>query len=251
MKSIWLRTWMIRPWYKAIYRRADYIQPISNFLKDRAVKYGFTGRVKLVPNGVDAINFNSNFTLEERNKLRSEIGLKSEDKVLISASRLVKKNGLDILIKSIKDLNVKVIILGTGKQESKLKALAQELGLREKVLFLGHVSHKDLPRYLKIADVFIRPSRSEGLGTAFLEAMSVGLPIIATRVGGIPDFLIERETGLFCELNNPRDLREKIDLILADHKLREKIINQGLNLVHTNYQWDLIASQMKEIFQSI
>jgi len=251
LKSIWLRTWFIRPWYKNIYRRADRIQSISNFLKERAIKYGYKGKIELVPNGVDAINFNNNSTAEERASLRNKIGLKSDDKVLISASRLVKKNGLDILIKSIKDLNVKVIILGTGKQESKLKALAQELGLRDKVLFLGHVGHKNLPCYLKASDIFIRPSRSEGLGTAFLEAMSVGLPIIATRVGGIPDFLIEKETGLFCELNNPRDLREKIELLLKDKELREKLIINGRNLVLENYNWESISQKINRILKNI
>lgn len=251
LKSIWLRTWFMRPVYKNIYRRADSIQTISNFLKRRAAKYGYSGKIEIVPNGVNTNNFRSCLLPDECNELRQRIGLKTEDKVLITASRLVKKNGLDILIKSIKDLEVKLIILGTGKQESKLKALTQELGLRDKVLFLGHIGHNQLPNYLKIADVFVRPSRSEGLGTAFLEAMAVGLPIIATRVGGIPDFLKDGETGLFCEVNNPRDLREKIELLLTNQQLRQKIISQGQKLISEQYDWQKIADKMQEIFKNL
>ncbi len=250
LKSIWLRTWFIRPWYKAIYTQADYVQTISNFLKNRAAKYGYQGKIEVVPNGVNFNHFNS-VSSGETEGLREKIGLRPEDKVLVTSSRLVKKNALDILIKSIKDLEVKLLILGSGKQESKLKALTQELGLKDKVLFLGYITHQDLPRYLKLADIFVRPSRSEGLGTAFLEAMAAGLPIIATKVGGIPDFLQDGQTGLFCAVNNPRDLRDKIQLLLTDNQSREKLINQGQNLVAEKYSWQSAAERIKGIFNQL
>ena len=250
LKSIWLRTWFIRPLYKSIYKRADRIQAISNFLKSRAIKYGYLGPIEVIPNGVDLERFGRDFSQEELNGLREEIGLEAGDKVLVSASRLVKKNGLDILIKSIKDLEVKLLILGTGRSESKLKAVARELGLDKKVLFFGHIGHDELPRYLKISDVFVRPSRSEGLGSAFLEAMAAGLPVIATPVGGIPDFLKDGETGLFCEVNNPRDLREKVQLILNDDSLRQKIIANSRELIAGKYSWTSVADAMKKFFHS-
>ncbi|OGY46836.1 MAG: hypothetical protein A3J62_03680 [Candidatus Buchananbacteria bacterium RIFCSPHIGHO2_02_FULL_38_8] len=250
LKSIWLRTWFIRPWYKAIYKKADRIQAISNFLKERAVKYGYLGPIDIVSNGVDFKQFSQEFSIEELQSLRSHIGLEPKDKVIVSVSRLVKKNGLDTLIKSIKDLAVKLLILGAGQQENKLKALARELGLEMKVLFLGYVDHKDLPKYLRIADVFVRPSRSEGLGSAFLEAMAADLPVVATPVGGIPDFLAEGETGLFCEVGNSRNLQEKISQLLFNQDLRNKIIIGGRELVLNKYSWENISREMAEIFKS-
>jgi len=251
LKSIWLKTWFIRSWYRSIYVKADYIQAISNFLRNRAIKYGCKGPVEVIPNGVDISNFTSNNVFQELNDFRNQLGLGPNEKVIITVSRLVKKNGVDILIKSMKNLDVRLLILGEGELDSQLKALAQELGLKDKVLFFGQISHKDLPRYLHSADIFVRPSRSEGLGSAFLEAMAAGLPIIATKVGGIPDFLKDRETGLFCEVNNPRDLREKIEDIFEDAELRENLINNGKKLVLQEYDWRAISERMKNIFSKL
>jgi len=83
---------------------------------------------------------------------------------------------------------------------------------------------------LALADVFVRPSLSEGLGNVFLEAMAAGLPIIGTPVGGILDFLKDGETGLFCRIKNPKSIAEKIKEILSDDRLREKLIQNGQKL---------------------
>jgi glycosyltransferase involved in cell wall biosynthesis len=102
------------------------------------------------------------------------------------------------------------------------------------------------------ADVFVRPSLSEGLGNSFLEAMALGLPIIGTKVGGIPDFLKDGETGLFCQVNNPEDVARKIRMIKGDPILREKLIKNGQGLVKTFYSWETIVSKFeKEIFDKI
>jgi len=251
LKRIWSRTWFMRSAYRGIYQQADGIQAISNFLAARGKKYGFTKEVDVVPNGVDLEKFEPELSIEEIEEFRKNLGLTKRDKVVVTASRLVFKNGVDNLIKAIKDSNVKVLILGSGALDSKLKALAQEMGVKDKVLFLGHIDQKDLPKYLKISDVFVRASRSEGLGSAFLEAMAAGLPVIGTKVGGIPDFLIDQETGLFCEVDNPSDLASKIQMILSDEPLRQKLISNGRDLVLEKYDWQPIAKKMREIFQNL
>ena len=101
---------------------------------------------------------------------------------------------------------------------------------------------------MKISDVFVRSSRSEGLGSSFLEAMSAGVPVIGTRVGGIPDFLKDRETGLFCKTDNPVDLSKQISRILTDEELRAKVIKNGRSLVVENYDWDKITKSFKELY---
>ena len=94
--------------------------------------------------------------------------------------------------------NVKLLIVGDGPLRENLKFKIKNLKLENKIELLGEVSPDKVPQYLAEADIFVRPSLSEGLGTAFLEAMAVGLPIIGTPVGGIPDFLKDDETGLFA-----------------------------------------------------
>ena len=115
----------------------------------------------------------------------------------------------------------------------------------------GFVKPEDIPQYLAVSDVFVRPSLSEGLGNSFLEAMEAGLPVIGTKVGGIPDFLIDGETGLFCEINDPKSIAEKIKLALSDIGLREKMIAKGKRMVEERYDWNLVAGKMHGIFNEL
>ena len=95
------------------------------------------------------------------------------------------------------------------------------------------------------ADIFIRPSLSEGFGNSFIEAMAAGLPVIATPVGGIVDFLESGSTGLFCEVHNPQSIAKQVEWLIADELLRKRIILNANSMVRERYQWDLIAKEMK------
>ena len=160
------------------------------------------------------------------------------------------KNGLDSLIRAMHSVDAVLLLVGSGKQASKLRSLALDLGISDRVHFIGHVSHAELPGYLSIADVFVRPSRSEGLGSAFLEAMAAGLPVVATRVGGIPDIVQDGQNGLFCEVNHPKDVAEKINRILGDDGLRQRLA-QGGRQTAQQHDWSKIAEQLQHIFQSL
>ncbi len=142
-------------------------------------------------------------------------------------------------------------VLGDGPDRSKLEKLANDLNVSDKIKFVGHIDPDLVPRYLSQADIFVRPSRSEGLGNSFLEAMAAGLPVVATKVGGIPDFLIDGETGIFCRVDDPKDLTEKIIRVLNDTELSRKLSENGRKLVEARYSWDGIASKMKAILNSL
>ena len=101
------------------------------------------------------------------------------------------------------------------------------------------------------ADIFARASRSEGLGSSFLEAMAAGLPIIGTAVGGIPDFLKDGETGLFTKVDNPTDLAQKIKLLMENNGLCGQIAKTGQELVFKNYSWVNISHRMSEILSRL
>jgi glycosyltransferase involved in cell wall biosynthesis len=139
-------------------------------------------------------------------------------------------------------------IVGSGGEEQKLRALTKELGVEERVEFLGHTSQSDIPNLLTGADIFVRPSRSEGFGNSFVEAMAAGLPVVGTRVGGIPDFLKDGETGLLVAVDDPKDLAVKLELLLNDDGLRDRVARQGQELAVRSYGWDLIAERMNSIF---
>lgn len=240
-------------WFAQIFACADYVQAISRFLADWARSMGVKKPIEIVPNGVDFDKLQG--TEIDGRKLKKELGIAPEDKVMVTVSRLVKKNGVGDLIEAVAladsqyNLSLKLLILGDGPLRSALELKSEKS--RSRILFLGEIAPDRVAEYLAIADVFARPSLSEGLGIAFLEAMAAGLPVVGTRVGGIPDFLIDRETGLFCEVGNPADLAAKIVSLFNNDNLRQKLIINGKKLTEENYGWPGIAERMKVIFEKL
>ncbi|MEK7598899.1 MAG: glycosyltransferase family 4 protein [Patescibacteria group bacterium] len=230
--------------------RATKVQTISFYLKKLAVKFGVNlAETEVVPNGVDLENFSRRLQPDRVKELRIRLGLPTGKPIIITASRLVRKNGIDILIKSLADIpEARLLIAGAGPQEKELRNLARKLKKEKMIHWLGSVNHKKLAEFLAISHVFARPSRSEGLGSAFLEAMASGLAVVATNVGGIPDFLIHQKTGLFCKTEDPEDLAFQIRLLLYNRELRENIASAGQKLVFQNYSWDKVAGSMRQIF---
>lgn len=250
------RVGLFYPLWSQIFKKADYVQAESNFLAGFGRRHGAKAPVEVIPNGVDVSRFTQEFPAEESAKLRQQLNIFPEDKVVITTSRLVPKNAIDVLIKSIAEVrlkfpNLKCLILGIGKDEQTLKDLQKNLGLEKEIIFAGEIPHREIPRYLKIVDIFVRASRSEGMGNSFIEAMAAGLPIIGTDVGGIPDFLHERETGLFVKVDDHKDLAQKILLLLRDESLRQKLIRQGKDLAINHYSWDKIAQRLGEVFSNL
>ncbi len=239
------------PFFKMFFTRADHIQAISKYLAKWARDMGAKCPVSVVPNAVDVDLFGKAHDQSVLANLKEQFNKKDGDVFLITTSRLVVKNAVGDVVSSLALLpsNVKFLILGQGYEESKLREQVRILNLEERVKFLGYVKHKDMPKYLQIADIFIRPSLSEGLGNSFLEAMSAGLPIIGTPVGGILDFLIDGETGLFCEVANPKSIAEQIKKYMSDEDLRNKIIKNGRDLVNQHYRWEMVAKKMKIILE--
>jgi len=237
-------------WFKQIFQKADYFQAISSFLYNWAIQMGVK-KGEIIPNGVDIEKFrrSDDQTIRE---LKEELGIK-EEKVILTVSRLVKKNGVDDLIKAGQylDFPFKIIVVGDGPDRDELEKLVSKLNLNNKVVFEGEVNHRDLVKYYSSADIFVRASLSEGLGISFLEAMAVSLPIIGTSVGGIPDFLEDRKTGLFCEVNNPKSIANKIKEILENDDLRMRLINNSLELIKREYNWDNIVLKMERIFEKL
>ena len=253
------RVFIVYPLFKMIFKKADAIQAISNYLADFGKSMGFKGEPIVVPNGVDVKKFDIGLSFEEKTKMRNELGLKDEDIALITTSRLAVKNGVGDVIKALPDLpqNIKFVILGEGYLEKKLKKLADDLKVSDRVNFLGFVSHDDMPKYLKACDIFIRPSLSEGMGNSFIEAMAAKLPVIATPVGGIVDFLEDPSntsgqaaTGYFCQPENPKSVADAIKRVVSDGKKNE-IINFAHDMAARKYEWSAIAGKMKEIFNNI
>ncbi len=251
--------WRIRlvyPFFKRVFTQATIVQAISSFLLTFARTMGFKREGVVIPNGVDIKNFQSPIPDAQKEEIRKRVGIVPGEKVLITTSRLVPKNAVGDVIKSLAYLpeHVQFVVLGDGPDRADLVALSEKQGVTKRVKFVGNVLYREIPQYLAIADIFIRPSLSEGLGNSFIEAMAARVPVIATPVGGIVDFLFDPEinkdkepTGLFCEVQNPESIGAKVKIFLNNKELREKIVRNAERLVIEKYDWDLVARHMREV----
>lgn len=244
--------WLMRFFRHLIFKKADAVTVISNYLAEYVRSQNSRVPISVISNGVDLDKF----------KVKSEKLKVSDKNIVITVSRLVKKNGVGDLIDAMAVVrheipDAKLIIIGEGPLKESLKFKVKSLKLENKVKFLGEISYDLIPEYLAKADIFVRPSLSEGLGSAFLEAMAAELPVIGTSVGGIPDFLKDpsihsgQATGLFCKVADPEDLAEKIIGILKDEQLRKKITANAKTLVAEKYDWNIIADKFAQIYERI
>ena len=239
---------LIKPWHILIFKVADLITVISKHLENRARQYAPTTPIELVPNGVDVAFFSDAASPAARLRLRRELAFAGTDFVVVTVSRLVQKNAVGDIIRAVSLLpsHCKLLIVGEGELESELRKLSAELGVIERVVFAGNIPPEKVPEYLAAADAFVRPSLSEGFGSAFIEAMAAGVPVIAAPVGGITDFLDDKETGLFCGVRDPKDVALKIGVLMQDRDLRASLIARAREMVVNKYDWAVIAKDMRE-----
>lgn len=231
--------------FKSIFARADKVQAISNYLARWAEDTGATAPITVVPNGVDVQKFKF-----QKSKIQNP-NVKKEEVKLVTTSRLVKKNAVDDIIRALAHLpeNITLEVVGDGVERVALERLAKSLGVGKRVSFLGATAPEEIPQILAHADIFVRPSLSEGLGNSFLEAFAVGLPVIATPVGGIPDFLTDGETGWSVEPRNPESISASVRYIIdpAHEEHVRHVTTNARVLVEREYAWESVAEHMKPL----
>jgi glycosyltransferase involved in cell wall biosynthesis len=239
---------MLWPLYRTIYLKADRIKTISRYIANEVRSIGYSKKLEVIPNAVDVAKFSALIPEERLVELKMRFGKEKGDVFLFTASRLVLSRGVEDVIEALIHLpeNVKLLIAGDGEDREKLEHIASGLEVSDRVIFAGHVDHAQLPTYLRISDIFVRPSLIEGLGNSFLEAMAAGIPIIGTPVGGIPDFLTDKVTGLFCEVRNPQSITKAVNTYIQDPVLVARIVGNARELISGHYEWDKIAGDMKK-----
>ncbi|MES2966718.1 MAG: glycosyltransferase family 4 protein [Patescibacteria group bacterium] len=247
--------------FNEAFTKADVIQSISTFLQRWAVSKGATGKLVFIPNAVDTKKFTKVQSPSEREALRKELGLAPTDVALVTTSRLVHKNAVDDVIRALALLpaHVKFVVFGVGPDEEQLKNLITELQLTDRVLMRGQIGHDVMPAYLKACDIFIRPSRSEGMGNSFVEAMAAELPVIATQEGGIADFLFDATrnphadtTGWAVDKDSPADIAKAVNAILGNTPNVATVVADAKAMAIAKYDWNLIAARMKaEVFDTL
>lgn len=234
-------------------RQVDTFLPVSHYtaelLHDRGVP---SPRVHVVPNGTDPERFRP----QDGSPLRQRLGL-SDQPLLLTVGRLVPRKGIDTVLQALPSIaercpEVAYVVAGTGPDQSRLEGLADHLGVRDRVRFVGDVDHDRLPLYYSAADLFVMPAREdppdvEGFGLVFLEANACGTPVIGARSGGIPDAVRDEETGLLVPPDAPDAFAEAALRILTDPDRAETLGQQGRHRVVNEANWDHIADHIHDL----
>jgi len=247
--------------YRLVYMRADAMKAISNFIAGEVRSLGYRGRLEVIPNAVDVARFSAPASEEAIVDIKNRYGKRIGDVFLFTASRLVLSRGVEDTIRALSFLpkNVKLLIAGDGEDKKKLERIATDARVQERVIFAGHVPHDELPLYYKVSDIFVRPSLIEGFGNSFVEAFAAGVPVVATEVGGIPDFLFDPEknpdrpaTGLFCEVQNPESIARVVTRYMENPALVSEVVQHARALVKEKYDWSIISKSMQhKIFEPL
>lgn len=249
---------MMRPvWslFVQAFTAADALQSISTFLQQWGERMGFRGKSVVIPNAVDTAHFAQTFSPEEIQGMKERLGKKEGDVFIVTTSRLVHKNAVDDVIRALPLLpaNISFLIYGIGPDEAKLKLLAKELGVEDRAHFMGQIEHAQMPLMLAACDIFTRPSRSEGMGNSFIEAMAAGLPVIATQEGGIADFLFDTKrnpdretTGWVVDKDSPHQVAQSVKAIIADSEAANEVIKHAKKTV-ASYDWDIVSTKMRTL----
>ena len=241
--------------YKRLYLKADRIKAISTFIEKLTREVGYEGTVVVIPNAVDTERFSAPIEGERLWELKNKFDKKHGDVFLFTASRLVLSRGVEDVIRALPHLppNVKFLIAGDGEDRGKLEEIAKSANVDDRVMFAGHIDHAELSAYFKMCDVFVRPSIIEGFGNAFVEAFAAGIPVVATPVGGIPDFLFDPwkdpeypSTGIFCKVRDPMSVAKAVRHYIDDPALTATIVKNAKALAIEKYDWNIIAGDMRE-----
>ncbi len=185
---------------------------------------------------------------------------KQNERIILTVGRLVKRKGIDVLIKAFADLlkdddgqlnKVNLKIIGNGPERAFLERLSRELGLNERVTFLGKISDDELASWLSRSYIFaltprVLPGDVEGFGTVYLEASLFGVPSIVSKSGGVAEAVLDNETGLLVKPGNTEEIKNALKKLLFDENLREQFGRAAQKRVAREFN---PQNQFKKIFR--
>lgn len=196
-------------------------QLIGDFLSDGMEAF----RTQVIYNGIDASRIRPNDELA----LRQFVGVSESAKVISTTGSLISRKGQDVLIRAISlldpDQDVHLLVVGDGPERESLERLVAEIGLRERVHFLGY--QRDMPRIYQATDIFALASRQDATPLVLVEAGYFSLPCVATAVGGVPELIADGETGLLVPPNDPPALAMALKRLLDDLPYRRELGGQA------------------------
>jgi glycosyltransferase involved in cell wall biosynthesis len=256
-KSMLRYNFLLRSYEKKLMNRSDALIAVSKYTVDELTElYGIDEKkIHVIYNGVDVQKFKPR---SNRDELRREFGLEEENKIVLFVGRLYHRKGLELLLRSIPSVlqefsDVKFVISGKGfkQKEESLRNLAKQLDIENHVTFMGYVPDEKLPNLYSASDIFVLPAIYENFPFAILEAQATGLPVISTKVGGIPEFLVDNENGFLIDAGDSAQLTQRVLALLQDPKLAKEMGMRGRKLIEEKFSWRLITSQVIDLYHKL
>jgi glycosyltransferase involved in cell wall biosynthesis len=208
-------------------------------------------KVLTIPNGLDPARFADAADQNNASTLRQELGLMVEDLVVTVVARLHPQKGHRDLISAIPAILERVpqavfLLVGDGELREEIEGMIRKRGLERSVLTLG--ARHDVPKLLAISDLFVLPSLWEGMPNAVMEAMAAGLPVVATRVDGTPEVVVEGQTGLLVPPGEAPELAAAVVDLLTDAPRREAMGVAGKTRILTEFSLDTSVERFLELY---
>ena len=196
-------------------RLADRVFSVSGALKRDVVALGVDpDHVSVIFNGIEPDRFTPMSIEEARGRLSLDAGVR----LAVCVSRLSAEKGIDVLVEAaarVKTPDFRLVLVGDGPMRAQLEDQAQSLGIEDRVVFAGDQPHDDVPVWVAAGDVFVLGSRKEGYPNAVVESLACGRPVVATRVGGVPEIITSDALGLVVDPEDPEALAAALDEALG------------------------------------
>jgi len=246
--------WFLRIFEEKMLERADKIIAVSQFTKRELLEYYKVpeSKIRVIYNGVDTRKFQP---AKDKRKIKKALGFNPDDLAIVSVGRLYARKGLFTLIESIPAVvkrfkNAKFIISGKGQSDEmrKLTAYAEKIGVKDNIVFTGYYPDKKLPKLYQAADVFAFSTFYEHHPFAVLEALSTGLPVVATSVGGIPETIENGKNGFLVEPFSPAQFADKI-LYLLEHPAEASEMGVlARKTVLERFDWRIVVKDVLKVY---
>lgn len=238
---------------KRIIKSADGVRLLQNSLHSDLSRFGIGGnRMKTIHQGVDTNIFYPRYN---NSGTRANLGLKEADFFVLWVGRLVnpvEMKGARYLIEAVKDLipeynNLKLVFVGDGDGRAKNEELARSI--KGNVIFTGYRS--DVYRFMSAADVLVLPSLSEGCPVVVLEACACGTPVVASRVGAVPDLIEDGETGIIVSPRSSVEIGQALTQLIEDPSLRLGMGERARKRMEKEFTWDVICQKLERFYQEV
>ena len=238
--------------YKIISLFIDRFLPVSDSLAQHFISWARINpnKVTAVSNGIDMSEFNKPKHTNRLNELRKSLGIPVATPILGTVARLEPRKGHRYLLEAVAQISkdypdLTVLLVGDGELKSDLRNLVKELNISSNVIFAG--SQENIPEILSLLDLFVLPTLEEGFSIAILEAMACGLPVIATNVGGVPELVKDKETGLLVASRSPLALASAMTMLLGNKEYAVALGEAGKKRVK-QFSSKIMAEKIEEIY---